>query len=129
MREVIFDTAQEVPEINVVIQGPRQKVQPRVIFDTGSGLTQIDIQLIETIGYSAKNAIRLCSVQGVTEHTIEGYVVTVKELQLFGLRFKDIPVLTYDFDAHPTLDGLLGFDIIKKLHIEMNGPKGLLKVF
>ena len=103
MREVIFDTSQEVPEINIVIKGPRQRIQPRVIFDTGSGLTQIDVNLIETAGYSAKDAIRLCSVQGVTEHTIEGYVVVVKELQLFGVRFKNVEVLTYDFDAHPKI--------------------------
>ena len=129
MREVKFDSSQEVPEINIVIQGPRQKIQPHVIFDTGSGITQIDVQLIETAGYSAKDATRLCSVQGVTEHTVEGYVVVVRELQLFGIRFRDVPVLTYDFDAHPEIDGLLGFDIIKQMHIEVDGPGGILKVF
>ncbi len=85
--------------------------------------------MLETAGYSVRDAIRLCSVQGVTEHVIEGYVVVVEELQLFGLHIKNVPVLAYDFDAHPQIDGLLGFDVIKKLHLEMDGPRGILKVF
>ncbi len=34
MREVVFDISQEVPEVNIIVNGPRQKIQPRVIFDT-----------------------------------------------------------------------------------------------
>ena len=42
-----------------------------------------------------------------------------------------LPVAVYDFDnlEQHGIDGLLGFDVIKQLHLEMNGPKGELVIF
>ena len=31
--------------------------------------------------------------------------------------------------SHFGIDGLLGFDLIKQMHFELNGPQGLLKIF
>ena len=100
-----------------------------LVFDTGSALTQIDIDLAETLGYSVRNATDTRSVKGATGDAIEGFVFSMSNLLLFGREFNIVPVLTYDFKNFPGVDGLLGWDIIKKLHLEMDGPKGLLKVF
>lgn len=106
------------------------KARAKLAFDTGSALTQVDVDMIEDLGYSARNAIGTAGVKGPTgEATASGYIVKVSSLYLFGRELRDIPVLTYDFKNFPGLDGLLGWDVIKRLHLEMDGPNGVLKVF
>jgi len=40
-------------------------------------------------------------------------------------------VAAFDFDhlENANIDGLLGFDLIKEFHLELNGPKSELAVF
>ena len=65
MRQVELDLTAEVPELNAYFAGPRrERTRSRLIFDTGSGLTQIDVTLLETAGYSARDAIGVRSIQG-----------------------------------------------------------------
>jgi len=61
----------------------------------------------------------------------EGYALRIKGLQVFNLPFQNQLVAAYDFNNLATegIDGLLGFDVIKQLHLEMNGPGGELTVF
>ena len=45
--------------------------------------------------------------------------------------FNHIPVAAFDFSnwEEEGIDGLLGWDMIRLLHLEMDGPKGKLIVF
>ena len=110
------------------VHGKRKASKVHLVFDTGSGITQLDTSIIENIGYSARDANQLMRVHGASGESMEGYVLCIKRIVLFGREFRDVPVLCYDFDNFPEIDGLLGFDLIKELHIEMDGPKGILKI-
>jgi len=57
--------------------------------------------------------------------------LSVKELQLFGKPFTEMDVAAHDFSKFSRygIDGLLGFDVIKQLRFELDGPEGLLKIF
>jgi hypothetical protein len=130
MREVIFDRSQAVPEVEVQFRGPRKRSTARVIFDTGSGLTQLDVKVLESSGYSVEHATRLGRVTGATGNEwAEGYIVQVPKLFVFGVAIEKVEVLAYDFDNFPGIDGLLGFDVIKRFHLEMDGSNGRLKIF
>jgi len=37
--------------------------------------------------------------------------------------------VNYQVNCHVNWDGLLGWDVIRAFHLEMDGPTGLLKVF
>ena len=100
-----------------------------LVFDMGLALTQLDIDLVETLGYSARDANGIQGVKGPTGDAVEGYVFSMSSLLLFGKEFKNVQVLTYDFKNFPGVDGLLGWDIIRLLHLELDGPNGLLKIF
>ncbi len=65
MRVIEFDREQEVPIVRVLIEGPRSVKRATLVFDTGSGITQIHTSLIEAIGYSARDGQRRFSVKGV----------------------------------------------------------------
>lgn len=129
MREVRFDPSQVVPEIDARVSGRCRNAKVHLVFDTGSGITQLDTTILENLGYSAKDALQLMSVRGATGEAIEGYVVSIKRINVFGREFQDVPVLGYDFENFPEIDGLLGFDVIKQLHLEMDGPAGLLRIY
>lgn len=129
MREIVFDRSQVIPEIDAHVQGKTKMSRVRLVFDTGPGITQLDTAVMENMGYSAKDGEKLMRIHSAAGEAIEGYVVRVKRLSLFGIDLKDVAILCYDFDNYPEIDGLLGFDLIKQLHLEMDGPQGVLKVF
>ena len=130
MREVRFDPSVEIPEVEVLIAGPLKNPRARLVFDTGAACTQIDVKLIEYAGYSISHAIGRGIVKGgAGTESVEGYILEVPQLVVFGVSLERVSVLAYDFDNFPGIDGLLGFDVIKRFHLEMDGPGGLLKVF
>lgn len=130
MREVRLDSNWEIPTLEVVLGGTNMgTVRASLVFDTGAGLTQVDVGLVERLGYSANDALELRRVKGAVGESVEGYVVLVSRLSVLGKVLKDVPVLAYDFENFPGIDGLLGWDVIKKLHLELDGPAGVLKVF
>ena len=130
MRETQLDSGWDVPIVSVILNGKQKKnTRARLVFDTGSAFTQLDVDLVEFLGYSARDAIGLSSVKGATGEAVDGYIISMSSLFLFGKEFNNIQVLTYDFKNFSGIDGLLGWDLIKKLHLEMNGPQGMLKIY
>lgn len=65
MRKIKLDPSWEIPIVNVMLGNSREKTtQGKLVFDTGSGLTQIDVDHIEYLGYSARDALGIRSVKG-----------------------------------------------------------------
>ena len=129
MRTVKIDQSQEVPEIEVLITGPRSQQRVNLIFDTGAACTQIDTGLIEDIGYSISDASEMMRVLGATGGAQDGYIIAINSISFLGKKVENVRVGVYDFENFPGVDGLLGWDVIRQLHIEMNGPESLLKIF
>ncbi len=131
MRVIQFDQTQAIPVVDLQIFGPNKHRKVGLVFDTGSAITQVDTEFIERIGYSARDAEHVSGVQGAVGGVQEGYVVRLAKLSVFGIDFQNLPVLVYDFDnfKEQGIDGLLGWDVIKQLHLELDGAAGILKVF
>ncbi len=117
--------------VDALVFGPRKHERVKLVFDSGCGKTQIDTGVIESIGYSAKDSIGVTIVKGPSGDTQEGYLVKAKDFQLFGISFENMEIGAHDFDQFSKyeIDGLLGFDVIKQLRFELDGPEGLLKIF
>lgn len=131
MQIISFDRSQDIPIVDAIISGPITYERVRLVFDSGCGLTQSDTGLIESIGYSASDAKRTMSVRGPVGDQVHGDVISLESFKLFGYSISKFEVGVYDFDnfAHFGIDGLIGFDLIKQMHFELNGPEGSLKVF
>ena len=86
---------------------------------------------MEELGFSAKDGINAYQTKGPAGEALSGYKVEVKALSLFGRRIDNLVVGVIDFDnfSHYGISGLLGFDVIKDLHLEVDGPNGLMTVF
>ena len=131
MQIVSFDASQEIPIIDAVVRGPRDFHRVRLVFDTGSGLTQFDTNLVETLGYSASDGDQRLVIVGATGEEVEGYSLCVESLTLLGRKLEKVRIGVFDFSHYDRyrIHGLFGWDIIKQLHLDMDGPAGILKVF
>jgi len=131
MKAFKFDTDQDIPLVSARLRGPRGAKMVRLVFDTGCGLTQINTPIIEAIGYSASDAHQIVTAVGPAGPIQTGYSITLGSLEVLGAEFKEVKLAAYDIDNTLgfSVDGLLGFDLIKKFHLEMNGPGGELIIF
>jgi hypothetical protein len=132
MKRVLkFNNKQPLPMVIAKLFRNDEERLVRLVFDTGAAMTQFSTGVIDALGYSARDGISRISAHGPSGPLDEGFALHLDSLEVFGRRFNKPLVAAYDFDnlEAAQIDGLLGFDIIKQLHIEMNGPKGELVVF
>ena len=131
MQVVAFDTAEDIPIVDAVMKGPRDSHRVRLVFDTGCGVTQLDSDLVDSLGYSAALGEERLIIIGATGEEVEGYSLRLETVSVLGKTMRDVLIGAFDFSHYDRyqIHGLLGFDVIKRLHLEMNGPKGELKVF
>lgn len=129
MQEIALSKTDSLPFVQALAVSPERRQRVRLVFDTGAAVTQFDVKVIEGLGFSARDAFGLAAVRGCTGEAVDGYLVKLKLLSLFGRHFKDVPVLAYDFAHADQIDGLLGFDLIRTMHLELNGPRGQLRVY
>jgi hypothetical protein len=61
VRQVRLDPNWEVPTLEVVLGniGKVTTVRASLVFDTGAGLTQVDVGMVERLGYSANDAVEI----------------------------------------------------------------------
>lgn len=130
MKVIRFDRSQDIPIVDAKIKGPLGSRKVRLVFDTGCALPQIDTCLIENLGYNASDGDQQINIVGATGEPHQGYQLRIEELKFFGVAFKQVKIGALDFDFLGTyrIDGLLGFDLIKELHLEVDGPNGMLKI-
>ncbi len=117
--------------VTVRLIGKKKSKLIRLIFDTGAATTQIHTPVIDFLGYSAADGIQRISAFGPAGPIQEGYCLRVEKLKIFGKDFIQPMISVYDFDniADSGLHGLLGFDLIRQMDLELKGSKGELIVF
>lgn len=131
MREYKFDPAAELPLVHALLKGPKGQVRVTLVFDSGCALTQVHNQILDAIGCSSTPNSPSVTISGVTGEGDPGYIVAVKSLHTLGSRFDAAEIAAVDFGkwAHSGIEGLLGWDIIRQFHFDMDGPKGILRIF
>ena len=128
MRIIHFDRSQEIPIVDAFIRGANETSKLRLVFDTGAGLTQIDAEIMEELGYTPRDGIDRYHIQGPAGEVVEGYRIKAKMLTVLGKKFENITIGVIDFDnfSHYGIGGLLGFDLIKEFDLELKGKEGVL---
>ncbi len=126
-----FHTSEVLPIVTArLFSGYSSKVV-RLVFDTGAATTQIHTPVIDALGYCAADGIGTISSYGPAGPIQEGYSLRIEKLKVFGKEFSSPVLSVYDFDnfANSGLHGLLGFDLIRQLDLELRGSKGEVIVF
>ncbi len=97
----------------------------RGLVDTGAGITCIDSKLMDILGIPPKGVIPIHtpSTSG-TPHLTTSFDVTLGIIfPMQSYVFHALPVATCDFSALG-IDALIGMDVLKNLHLILNGPTG-----
>jgi predicted aspartyl protease len=131
MREFHFSPSLDTPLVRAILSGPKGAFRLRLVFDTGAHTTQLSKAAVSTLGFREENKTRAAYAVGVGGAREKGFEVTLPRLFVLGKKFQDVPACAFDmkYVEENGADGLLGWDIIRQLHIEMQGPAGILKVF
>ena len=131
MREYHFDPEGELPMVRAVLKGPTQQKLVMLVLDTGCSVTQIHHEVLSIVGCGPNKATESITIAGVTGPGDSGYRVTLPGMKVLGARIMNPSIAGVDFSkwADSGIEGLLGWDLIRKFHLDMDGPNGILKVF
>ncbi len=131
IREFSFDPASPTPLVTVILTGIKGAYKLRLLLDTGAYRTQIHQGSMIPLGYTENRKVRDAFAVGVGGARERGYEVIVPRLFVLGTRFEEMKISVFNMNYldEEGIDGLLGWDVIRQLHLEMDGPQGILKMF
>lgn len=117
--------------VSAILCGPKGKRRLTLVFDTGAVITQIHAPTLALVGYGEEAKIKNISMVGASGERQDGYLIQIERLLTLGKRIENATIGAFDFGylSSGGIDGLLGYDVIKELHLELLGPEGLLKIF
>ena len=128
-----FGNNQEGLRVEAEVWGPYLKKEKDIVlsFDTGAAKTQIHTPIIDQLGYSARQGTTRSKMYGAAGEAQHGFYFELSRITLLGVEFNNIEVGAFDLEGcvQDETDGLLGFDLIKRLRIEINGPAGELIIY
>jgi len=96
----------------------------RLVVDTGAGPTIIAPDLLDELGYSAReHGEQVASTRSISgrEH---GYMLRVKQLECLGMVEQDFRVYAQDLPSGWDIDGLLGLSFLRHLNYEVRSLEG-----
>ena len=114
-----------------MVVGPKGALRLQLVFDSGAAHTQVHIGTLKAVGFDYRKRQPDISVKGVTGAPEAGFTTQLSRFSVLGKRYKARQVGAFDFSewVKDGIDGLLGWDLIEKLHFEVDGPKKILRVF
>ena len=126
-----FHSSEVLPVVTARLFGKHKSKLVRLVFDTGAATTQIHTPVIDALGYGASDGIGRIASYGPAGPIQEGFSLRSERLRVFGIEFTEPVLSVYDFDnfANSGLHGLLGFDLIRQLDLELKGSKGELIIY
>ena len=83
------------------------------------------------LGFREEEKTRAAFSVGVGGARERGFEVLVPRFFVLGRKFVETPISVFEMSylESDRVDGLLGWDLIRQFHFELNGPAGILKVF
>lgn len=111
--------------VDAWVEGPLGRAPLRLAVDTAATLTLITPEVIERIGYSARDGT-LSSVSSAVG-TEYGYRVRVAHLSAFDQEVADLSVNVFDLPDRAGIDGLLGLNFLSRFDLELRFSTGRIR--
>ncbi|HEY4182677.1 MAG TPA: retropepsin-like aspartic protease [Kofleriaceae bacterium] len=96
----------------------------RLVVDTGAAPTIIASDVLDELGYSAReHGEQVASTRSIAgrEH---GYLLRVKQLECLGFEQQDFRIYAQDLPSGWDIDGLLGLSFLRQLNYEVRSLEG-----
>lgn len=126
-RETPFDPDGDLIVVNATIWGPRGSFPARLAPDTGSAATVVVPDLIDDLGYSARDGTTRTSVTTAIgqEH---GYLLKVARVEALGFTLASFPIHVFELASNLGIEGLIGLNFLRKFNYEIRSEEGRILV-
>lgn len=115
--ETPFAIADDLIIVEALVASPRGTKIGRFVLDTGCAVTTIVPEIVESVGYSARDGFKRTRVHtAIGEET--GYALRVANFAVFGVTMTRFPVNVFDL-GHADIDGLLGMNFLSEFNYEI----------
>ena len=108
------------------VAGPRGRARVSLVLDTGASRTILAPEVLDLIGYSARDGVHVTYVTSPLGREA-GYFVRIGVVSCFGTDFPDFLVTVQDFADAPDFDGLLGLDLLDHFNYEIRSKEGRVR--
>jgi predicted aspartyl protease len=119
-----FDLEHELVVIPAEVFGPKGSTVANMALDTGATASLMNLDILLTVGYDlrqVKTYVLVTTGSGIERAPR----LMVKNLVAWGVQKKNFPVIAHTLPPTATVDGLLGFDFMKKRRLILDFRKGL----
>jgi predicted aspartyl protease len=125
--ETPFDPESDLIVVNATIWGPRGSVPARLALDTGFAATVIIPDLLDEIGYSARDGMARTSVTSAIgeEH---GYLLKVAQFEALGFTLTTFLVHIFELADRHGIEGLIGLNFLRRFNYEIRSEEGRIFV-
>jgi predicted aspartyl protease len=104
--------------IGAFLEGPAGARKLRLALDTGAAMTLIVPEVLDGLGYSARDGDRITSIKTANEVVEQGYRLRVRHFHALGFGFHDFRIHAHELPDYG-IDGLLGMDFLEKFDFEV----------
>jgi predicted aspartyl protease len=119
--ETRFVTDGELLIVRGRVTGPLGTTIGRFVLDTGAVFTTITPEMVDLVGYGARDGTRRTRVRTAVGSE-EGFLLEVARLDVLGLARPRFPVHVFDL-GHDDIDGLLGLNFLSELNYEVRSAE------
>lgn len=125
MTVTTFDPAADLIIVQAYVWSARgQERELRLVVDTGAGPTIIASDILDELGYSAReHGEQVASTRSIAGRE-QGYMLRVKQLECLGMVEQEFRVYAQDLPTGWDIDGLLGLNFLRHLNYEVRSIEG-----
>ena len=125
MTVTTFDPAGDLIIVPARMWGVRgEERELRLVVDTGAAPTIIAPELLDELGYSARqHGEQIASTRSIAGRE-QGYMLRVNKLECLGMIEHDFRVYAQDLPAGWDIDGLLGLSFLRLFNYEVRSLEG-----
>jgi predicted aspartyl protease len=104
------------------LEGPLGSRKVRLALDTGAAMTLILPDVLDDLGYGARDGDRITSISTANAAPEQGYRLRIKHFDALGFGFHDFRIHAHELPDHG-VEGLLGMDFLGRFDFEVSMSK------
>lgn len=100
------------------LEGPMGERDVKLILDTGAAMTLILPEVLDELGYSAREGEAISRISTANEAPELGYKLRVRQFQVLGVGARDFLIHAHELPDYG-VEGLLGMDFLGRFDFEV----------
>ena len=109
------------------IGGPNGSRDVQLALDTGAAMTLVVPEVLDRLGYSARDGDKITSISTANADPEQGYRLRVRHFEALGFEFHNFRIHAHDLPDYG-IDGLLGMDFLEKFDFEVCMSERVIRV-